>query len=276
MKNTFVILVLCLLCISPLSAQIIWSAEPGENAKVGDYFKRLDTGNYPQDYCMTRGDEKGVPASTAAIVQDPKLGSIWKINKPLNRKRAEFARSEGKVNGLSPKEGDDLYIAWQWKIETTNGVKIDKEITVFQWKSASPHNQNYPLNLEYDGDLTLNAFGANYEGKVSQSSRRTVLWRKAVPQGEWVSIVVRVNVDKNDFGGIVQFWFNGVQQALDNLQYKLYQVKVSDDKKTVFHRTNDGRFVYPKWGIYNKKSCGYDVNAFFHNMKVGNSLDSVQ
>jgi hypothetical protein len=276
MKNTFVILVLCLLCITPLSAQIIWSAEPGENAKVGDYFKRLDTGNYPQDYCVTRGDEKGVPTSTATIVQDPELGNVWKINKPLNRKRAEFARSEGKVNGLSPKEGDDLYIAWQWKIETTNGAKIDKEITVFQWKSASPHNQNYPLNLEYDGDLTLNAFGANYEGKVSQSSRRTVLWRKAVPQGEWVSIVVRVKVDKNDFGGIVQFWFNGVQQALDNLQYKSYQVKVSDDKKTVFHRTNDGRFVYPKWGIYNKKSCGYDVNAFFHNMKVGNSLDSVQ
>lgn len=275
MKQLLLILFLFTFNISSLSAQIIWSAEPTKGAQVSDFFKRLDTGNYPQDYCVSQGDEKGVPSSSANIAQDPELGSIWKIHKPLNRKRAEFARFEGTVNTLSPKEGDDLYISWQWKIDTLDGAKIDKEITVFQWKSASPHHQNYPLNLEYDGELTLNAFGANYKGKVSQSSRRTVLWRKAVPQGEWVSFIVRIKVDKNDFGGIVQFWFNGVQQALDNKQSKLYQVKLSDDKKTAFHRTNDGKFVYPKWGAYNKKSCKYAVNTYYHDMKVGTSLDSV-
>ena len=218
MKPFFLILLISSFSISTSYAQIIWSAAPNKEAKVSDYFKRLDTGNYPQDYCVSRGDEEGVPSSSVTMIQDPDLGNVWKMNKPLNRKRAEFARFEGSKNSLSPKEGDDLYISWQWKIDTVDDAKIDKEITVFQWKSASPHNQNYPLNLEYDGDLTLNAWGANYKGKVSQSSRRTILWRKAVPQGEWVSLIVRVKVNKNDFGGIVQFWFNGEQQALANLR----------------------------------------------------------
>ena len=213
--------------------------------------------------------------SEVVNIQDEKLGKVWLINKPINRKRGEFARFEGELNSFSPKEGDDIYVAWQWKIDTVDKAKIDKEVTVFQWKSASPHNQNYPLNLEYDGELTLNAWGPNYVENKGYHKRRTVLWRKAVPQNEWVSIVIRIKVNKDDFGGLVQFWFNGEQQTLDNFESKTYQVKLSEDKKTVFHRTNDGRFVYPKWGAYNKKSCKYNINTYFHNMKVGTSLASV-
>lgn len=260
---------------SSLSAEIIWSADPNESTNVSDFFKRLDDGNYPQDYCKVKGDEKGVKTSSATVFIDEELGKIWKINKPVNRKRGEFARFEGSVNNLSPKEGDDIYIAWQWKIDTVDKAKIDKEVTVFQWKSASPHNQNYPLNLEYDGDLTLNAWGADYVGDQSYKSRRTVLWRKAVPQGEWVSIIIRIKVDADDHGGLVQFWFNGEQQELANLESQSYKVKVSDDNKTVFHRTNDGRFVYPKWGAYNRTSCQYDIDTYFHDMRVGSSLSSV-
>nr|WP_224745756.1 heparin lyase I family protein [Neiella litorisoli] len=264
-----------LLTTPHVSAQIIWSADPNQSTKVGDFFKRFDDGNYPQDYCVSKGDEAGVTPSSVSVVTDPEFGKVWQINKPKNRKRGEFARFEGLVNSLSPKEGDDIYIAWKWKIDTQDGAQIDKEITVFQWKSASPHNQNYPLNMEYDGDLTLNAFGADYEGKVGQFARRAVLWRQPVPQNEWVSFVVHIKVDKDDFGGLVRFWFNGEQQELDNLQSKKYRVKLSDDHKTVYHRTNDGRFVYPKWGAYNKKSCHYNVNAYFHDMKVGTTLSSV-
>ena len=259
---------------APLSAEIIWSADPHKSTNVTDFFKRLDDGNYPKDYCVVEGDEKGITSSSVTVVKDEKLGKVWMINKPINRKRGEFARFEGKLDNFSPKEGDDIYVAWQWKIDTVDQAKIDKEVTVFQWKSASPHNQNYPLNMEYDGELTLNAWGPNYVENKGYHKRRTVLWRKAVPQNEWVSIVIRIKVDKDDFGGLVQFWFNGEQQILGNLESQSYQVKLSEDKKTVFHRTNDGSFVYPKWGAYNKKSCKYNINAYFHNMKVGTSLAS--
>ncbi|RDV27369.1 hypothetical protein DXV75_04870 [Alteromonas aestuariivivens] len=275
MKKIIAFMTFVALNALPASAEILWSADPNVSEKVSDYFKRLDDGNYPQDYCVVKGDEKGVTPSSVEVVDDETQGKVWKINKPINRKRGEFARFEGEVNSLSPKEGDDIYIAWNWKIDTQDGAQIDKEITVFQWKSASPHDQNYPLNMEYDGDLTLNAFGPDYEGRKNQFARRSVLWRKAVPQNEWVSLVVRIKVDKDDFGGLVEFWFNGEKQPLDNLKSKLYRVKLSDDKMTVFHRTNDGRFVYPKWGAYNKKSCQYNVNAYFHNMRVGTSLASV-
>lgn len=275
MKKILLLLALFISISSQVSAEIIWSADASESTEVTDFFKRFDDGNYPKDYCVVKGDEKGVSSSTVDVLSDAELGKVWRINKPKNRKRGEFARSEGEMNGFSPKEGDDLYIAWQWKIDTVDKTQIDKEITVFQWKSASPHNQNYPLNLEYDGDLTLNAWGADYVGDQSYSSRRTVLWRKPVLQNEWVSIVVRIKVNKDDHGGLVQFWFNGEQQELANLKSQSYKVKVSDDKKTIFHRTNDGIFVYPKWGVYNKKSCQFDVNAYFHDMKVGTSLASV-
>ncbi|MDU0352555.1 heparin lyase I family protein [Paraglaciecola aquimarina] len=270
-------LLLALLSFTSLSAfaEVIWFADPNKSTQVNDFFKRFDDGNYPQDYCKVKGDHKGVEASTAVVFTDEKLGQVWKINKPKNRKRGEFARFEGLKNNYSPKEGDDIYIAWQWKIDTVDKAQIDKEVTVFQWKSASPHNQNYPLNLEYDGELTLNAWGADFVGDKSYSSRRTVLWRKTVPQNEWISLVIRIKVSKAEHGGLVQFWFNGKQQELANLRSETYQVKVSKDNKTVFHRTNDGRFVYPKWGAYNRKSCKFDINAYFHEMKVGTSLVEV-
>ncbi len=275
MKSIPFIFALMAFATSTVSADLLWSADANDSAKVTDFFKRFDDGNYPQDYCVVKGDEKGVPSSSVSVINVDKLGKVWRVNKPKNRKRGELARFEGQVNTLSPKEGDSIYIAWQWKIDTEDMVKIDKEITVFQWKSASPHNQNYPLNMEYDGDLTLNLWGPDYAGNKSYKSRRVVLWRKPISQNEWVSLVVRIKVAKADHGGLVQFWFNGEQQTLDNLESTSYQVKLSDDKKTVLHRTNDGRFVYPKWGAYNKKSCKYNVNAYFHDMKVGSSLAKV-
>ena len=275
MRNLFLIFAVLPLLAQPVSAEIIWSADPNKSTAVDDFFKRFDSGNYPQDYCVEKGDEVGVAPSTVSVVDDATYGKVWRIHKPIGRKRGELARLEGKVNSVAPKEGDDLYIAWDWKIDTADGKKITKETTVFQWKSQAPHNQNYPVNLEYDGDLTLNVWGPDEVGKANYGARRSVLWRKAVPQGEWVSLIVRIKVDKDDFGGLVEFWFNGEKQKLDNLESRNYKVKLSADKTTVYHRTNDGQFVYPKWGAYNKKSCEYDINAYFHDMRVGTTLESV-
>lgn len=275
MHKLLSIALLCLCFCAEASAQVIWSADPNESTNVNDFFRRFDEGNYPQDYCKTPGDEAGVSHSGVTTLSDSTYGRVWKVNKPKNRKRGEFARTEGDKNFYEPSEGDDIYIGWRWKIGTEDGAKITNEVTVWQWKSISPHDQNYPLNMEYDGDLTLNAWGPDYANNTSQKSMRTVLWRKAVSQDTWVTLVVRIKVDKDDFGGLVQFWYNGVQQELDNTKFNKYSVKLSEDNLTAYHRTNDGKGVYPKWGIYNKKSCAYDASAYFDAMKVGKSLDSV-
>lgn len=256
-------------------AQVIWSADPNASTNVNDFFRRFDGGNYPTDYCYTSGDEAGVDPSNVSTVTDPEHGKAWKVNKPQNRKRGEFARTEGDINFYAPAEGDDIYIGWRWKIDTEDATQISDEVTVWQWKSAGTHHQNYPLNMEYDGDLTLNAWGPDYDNNTSQSSMRTVLWRKAVPQDTWISLVVRIKVDKDDFGGLVQFWFNGEPQILGNANFNKYQVNLSSDNYTAYHRTNDGSEVYPKWGIYNKKSCSYNANAYFNKMKIGHSLNDV-
>lgn len=275
MNKYFLSFSLVVISVLQLSAQVIWSADPNQSTNVNDFFRRFDSGNYPTDYCVTSGDEAGVTPSSVVTANDPTYGKVWKVNKPQNRKRGELARSEGDNQFYAPTEGDDIYIGWRWKIDTENGGDITDECTVWQWKSEGAHDQNYPLNMEYDGDLTLNAWGPDYANNTSQSSMRTVLWRKAVPQDTWVTLVVRIKVDKDDFGGVVQFWFNGVQQELMNSAFDKYQVNLSADKFTANHRTNDGSAVYPKWGIYNKKSCAYNVNAYFNEMKIGNTLNDV-
>lgn len=256
-------------------SQVIWSADPSQSTNENNFFRRFDSGNYPSDYCSTVGDEAGVPPSTVTTTNDPVHGKVWKVNKPINRKRGELARAEGTLNSYTAKEGDDIYIGWRWKIDTENGAKITQESTVWQWKSEGTHDQNYPLNMEYDGDLTFNAWGPDYANNSSQAAMRTVLWRKAVPQNTWVTFVVRIKIDKDDFGGLVQFWFNGEPQKLTNAEFDKYQVNLSSDKYTANHRTNDGSGVYPKWGIYNKKSCEYNASAYFDEMKIGESLSSV-
>lgn len=258
-----------------LHAQVIWHANPDQSTNVNHFFRRFDSGNYPTDYCYNPGDQNGVTASKVTTPTDPTHGKVWKVNKPKNRKRGELARAEGDNDFYKASEGDDIYIGWRWKIDTESGPNITTECTVWQWKSEGAHDQNYPVNLEYDGDLTLNAWGPDYDNSSSQASMRTVLWRKAVPQNTWVTLVVRIKVDKDNYGGLVQFWYNGVAQRLTNSNSNKYEVNLSADKYTAFHRTNDGSGVYPKWGVYNKKSCSYNASAYFGDLKIGRSLSSV-
>lgn len=271
----YLLLAIALFQFSLVGSQVIWSADPNASTNLNDFFRRFDSGNYPRDYCYQNGDQISVAPSKVSTVNDTNYGEIWKINKPKKRKRGEFARAEGDKDCFIPEEGDNIYIGWRWKIDTEDNSTISKEVTVFQWKSEGSHSQNYPLNLEYDGDLTLNAWGPDYDNNTSQGAMRTVLWRKPVAQNTWVSIVIRIKVDKGDFGGIIQFWFNGEPQKLSNNQFNKYTVRLSDDKFKAFHRTNDGSGVYPKWGVYNKKSCDYNASVYFNELKIGEKLEDV-
>lgn len=261
-----------------VQAQVIWHADPSSSTNPNDFFRRFDSGNYPADFCYTSGDQNGVTASKVSTPNDSQYGKVWKINKPKNRKRGEFARAEGDKDYYKPKVGDDIYIGWRWKIGTENNTSINNEVAVWQWKAEGAHNQNYPVNLEYDGDLTLNAFGPDWYGGSFPSNRRAIIWRKAVPQDTWVTIVVRIKVSKSDKGakdGFVEFWFNGVKQKLGTGTNNNYKVDLSSDKYKAYHRTYDGTGVYPKWGVYNKNSCSYNASAYFDELKIGSSLTSV-
>lgn len=270
-----ILLAFVFLQIYTVNSQVIWSADPDRSASANSFFRRFDSGNYPQDFCYERGDEQGVTASNVTTYNDPVFGKVWKIIKPRNRKRAEFARTEGDINYFAPKDGDDIYIGWRWKI--TASPNINNEVAVWQWKGerGTDFHQNYPLNMEYDGDLSLNAFGPDWYGGNFPSNRRAILWKKPVPENTWVSLVVHIKVSKEDKdarNGFVEFWFNGVKQTLNRGTSSLYKVNLSGDAKRAYHRTDDGVTVYPKWGVYNKNSCAFAANAFIDELKIGNTL----
>ncbi len=259
-----------------LNSQVIWSADPDTSTNPNSFFRRLDRGNYPQDYCYVLGDEQGVEPSNVTTIYDSEFGKVWKVIKPKNRKRAEFARTEGDINYFAPKEGDDIYIAWRWKISSTSTIKVP--VAVWQWKGSGTKDfhQNYPLSMAYDGDLTLNAFGPDWYGGNFPSNRKAILWRKTVPQDTWVSFVIHIKLsklDKTAKDGFVEFWFNGVKQTLNEGTSSRYKVDLSPDSKTAYHRTNDGTTVYPKWGVYNRNSCAFEANAYFDEMKITRTLN---
>lgn len=270
MKNILVVTPLILGAVLPVSAEVLWHADPEKSTQVKTYFKRLDSGNYPQDYCKGKHSEQ---TPTVDVVDDKQFGKVWRVTKPVDRKRAEFARTTGYI----PKEGDDVYIGYRWKISAK--PSINDEVTVWQWKSSGEHNQNYPVVLEYDGHLSLNAFGQDSYGGKWPSTRRVVLWKQVVPQDTWVDIVIRIKhskADKSQKQGFVEFWFNGEKQELSQGDGKRYTVDLSEDKMRAYHRTGDGDQNYNKWGSYNLKSCKYDIQTYYGDMKIATSYADAQ
>ena len=272
-KTTLKVLLILLLMsvsIQSVESQVVWHGDP--NQSVNNVFGRFDSGNYPQDVC-SGGD--GSAVSRAETIVDPVHGKVWRIFKPKKRKRGEFARTS-----YIPTEGETLYYGWRWKIEAT--PDITGGIAVFQWKTDGGNNntQNYPLNMGYGGGkLTMNAYGPCYPTWNSCSgsinNRNINLWSKSVNEGEWVTIVIKLKLDRDKNKGEVELWFNGVKQVLSNSPAPDYSINLSADKKTAYHKTFDGNVTYPKWGAYNSESCNYDVYAYFDEMRIGKSLASV-
>ncbi|NJM79163.1 MAG: T9SS type A sorting domain-containing protein [Flavobacterium sp.] len=267
-----VLLILLLMSVSMQSvqSQVVWYGDP--NQSVNSVFGRFDSGNYPQDAC-SGGD--GTAVSKAETTVDAVHGKVWRIYKPKKRKRGEFARTS-----YIPSEGETLYYGWRWKIEATPNVTGG--IAVFQWKTDGGNNntQNYPLNMGYGGGkLTMNAYGPCYPTWSSCSgsitNRNINLWSKPVNEGEWVSIVIKLKLDRDKNKGEVELWFNGEKQVLSNSPAPDYSINLSADKKTAYHKTFDGNVNYPKWGAYNSESCNYEVYAYFDEMRIGKSLASV-
>ena len=271
MKNSLLGVILLsltlFLTVSYVSAQqdVLWYGDPDQN--LYQVFRRFDTtGESGRGAC---GDANH-PKPTVTNPRDSRYGKIWRINKPQGRRRAEFSRTS-----YIPKDGQTIYYGWRWKINSTTPIK--NGMAVWQWKTEPGKNradtQNYPLSLSYNGsNLTLFAFGPGFpdwtEG-VTITNRRTQIWTRNVRPNQWVSIVIGLKLSRNRNNGYVEVWFNGQKQTLTNRNFKEYQVKLSSDRKRAYHKTWDGNLVYPKWGAYGPGACPYNINTFYHDMKIG-------
>lgn len=267
---------------TPVQGEILWSADTDKEVRT--VFRRLDpNGNANPTGTRCVDDPNNPP--TVSILTDGTFGDYWRISKPISRKRAEFART----NGLIPEEGKKYYIAWRWRINSATAIEND--IAVFQWKTdeggdINNNKQNYPLNFEYSNDkLTLNAFGPaepNWNRPGSITKRKTTLWTGNIELNNWVTFVVGLTIDKyfnssNDrFDGTIELWFNGVKQDFSNTNFEDYQAVLSADTKIAYHKTNDGVEVYPKWGAYNENACNLEIDTDFNMMRIGTTYESVK
>lgn len=270
--SSFLYTAVLLILSAPVKSQVIWYGDP--NKDLRNVFYRFDiTGYTSGDYCV----DNVTADPTASTPTDSVYGKHWEINKPANRKRAEFART----NGFIPQEDGEYYFGWRWKI--TSSPTLNKGIAVFQCKTEAgtnnPSTQNYPFTLEYDGtNLALACFGPGYPDWTEGSSitnRKTTIWRQAVSQDQWVTFAFHVKFSRNGELGFIEFWYNGEQQTLTNLNYKEYQVVLSEDKKRAYHKTNDGNQVYFKWGAYGKNACEFNITTKYDEMRVANSYEEL-
>ena len=269
---------------SASNAQVLWYGDP--DLSVNDNFRRLDpNGNSNPTGNSCVDDPNNKPFVTTPI--DNVHGKFWRITKPTSRKRAEFARTTGDRNSFTPQKGGTYYYGWRWRINSTPNINDD--VTVFQWKTdqgsdINTNKQHYPFNMEYDGTfLSLHAFGPaepNFNRPGSITQRRTTLWKQAIPENQWVSFVIKVNLDSaydnanNRYQGYVEFWFNGEQQTLSNRDFNQYQVVLANSNTRAYHRTYDGIEVYPKWGAYNENACDLEIITDFDEMRVATTFEA--
>lgn len=178
-------------------------------------------------------------------------GKVWKVNKPAGSKRAELART----NGWIPSEGEKVYIGWKMKVNIAGSENPDG-YAVYQLKSESPHSQNYPISMGYNGNkLTVDAYNA---GSGSQASRRRTLCEKNVSENSWVYIVLGIKFSHNANIGYVEVWLNGQKQNLLN----------DNSNKQAKHRTLDDNGNYCKWGAYNEESRRFNITTHLDEMRV--------
>lgn len=268
------------------SAAVEWTADP--NRPLKDVFKQLDKNSGNNVPTCTNNT-----ASSSNPTVNP-VGKVWKIDKPLNSRRGEYARMrDGENTVVAQPEGDSRYYAWRWRIDASPDIG-SAPITVFQWKTAkSTHSdngkQNYPINMEYaNGKLRVNAFGPCLQSETSSikpacteypNGRRVTLKEVSVPEGQWRKLALKIFKSDDENQGYVEFYYNGVLQTLSNgSPTGSFRVDLRNNDTRAYFRTSDGLIppvgstaenMYPKWGVYNSASCDHDVDIYLDDMVMG-------
>lgn len=244
--NALVLAFCCLFFIESTHAQVLWYGDPNLNYLESFYRLSREPGE----------------VGTVNTTTDPVYGKVWVLNKPVGDKRCEFARTEGKTNSYTPKEGDMLYVGWRMK--STIVGNNNPGFAVFQWKSDPPEQQNYPFSIVYNGNkITLDAYDVRKPGSTCQSCVREVVIEKDLPENTWMSIVIGVKVSRDEKIGYLEVWINGVQQDLPG------------GSKRFMHRTLDDSGNYLKWGAYGGGAIPYDVSTYLDEMRLGTTYASV-
>lgn len=224
-------------------ATLLWDGNATNGTSV---FKLLDLED-------ENGNEQGNPSpngSFVTVTNDPIYGKVWLFYKAVNDLRCE---AHG-ASGINPAIGQTYYIGWRSKLVLPVAADLN---AIFQWKAyGTPQLQDFPITIAPGGgNLNLNEFNP------SDAGGQTFLWSTPLVTNVWNQHVLCISVSDQDYGGSIQYWFNGVQQIFNT-------------SSNIFYcRTFDGTSVDPKWGAY-----GDDVDAvadYVTDLKIGTTYNDV-
>jgi hypothetical protein len=224
-------------------ATLLWDGNAANGTSV---FKLLNLED-------ENGNEQSNPSpngSFIAATNDPIFGKVWLFYKAVNDLRCE---AHG-ANGFNPAIGQTYYIGWRSKLALPVAANLN---AIFQWKAyGTPQLQDFPITIAPGGgNLNLNQYNP------SSAGGHTFLWSAPLVTNVWNQHVLCINVSDQNYGGSIQYWFNGVQQTFNT------------GSNIFYCRTFDGTSVDPKWGAY-----GDDVDAvsdYVTGLKIGTTYNDV-
>ena len=272
-KQTCLYLTLAVsMAITVTQASVLWYGDP--NNSVSQDFGFFDTTPGPAGNCLANP-----PPATATTVQDPTYNRlVWTIHKPVGIERAEFARTDGTKQNYVPKSGDDIYIGYHWKINTSPALNAG--IIVFQWKSTGNNLQDYPFKLMYDGQqLSMTCTGPLYNGGNGTGSVQTyttTVWNQSLALNTWAALIFHVKVSSDPNVGFLEIYFNGVKQTLSNSNPAKSGVKLGNNNTTAYCKTLDISGNICKWGAYDGPVCNYITQTYYDEMHIATTLSEAQ
>src|ERR1035438_3822515 len=224
-------------------ATLLWDGNATNGTGVFKLLNLEDENGVSQNNPSTNG-------SSITTVNDPIYGKVCQFYKAVNDLRCE---AHG-ANGVNPAIGQTYYIGWRSKLVLPTTADLN---AIFQWKAyGSPLLQNYPITIAPGGgNLNLNEFNPSGAGG------QTFLWSTPLVTNVWNQHVLAISVSDQNYGGSLQYWFNGVQQTFFT------------GSNIFYCRTFDGTSVDPKWGAYGGDI--YNVYDYVSGLKIGTTYADV-
>jgi hypothetical protein len=224
-------------------ATLLWDGNATNGTSVFKLLNLEDENEVEQGNPSTNG-------SSVSTTNDPIYGTVWRFYKAVNDLRCE---AHG-ANGINPAIGQTYYIGWRSKLVLPTTANLN---AIFQWKAyGTPQLQDFPITIAPGGgNLNLNQFNP------SDAGGQTFLWSTPLVTNVWNQHVLAISVLDQDYGGSIQYWFNGVQQTFYT------------GSNIFYCRTFDGTSVDPKWGAY-----GGDTDAVYDyvcGLKIGTTYADV-